>query len=89
MKNGRAMNDSNIINKGSLPGLKEKRYLQKKAIIGFLYKMGELSKPEICRLTNVTTPTVTRMIEELMDEGWVIDRGAGILSGASVLMYFH
>lgn len=26
----RAMNDSNTINKGSLPGLKEKRYLQKK-----------------------------------------------------------
>lgn len=45
----RAMNDSNTINKGSLPGLKEKRYLQKKAIIGFLYRMGELSKPEICR----------------------------------------
>ena len=71
------MNDSNTINKGSLPGLKEKRYLQKKAIIGFLYRMGELSKPEICRLTNVTTPTVSRMIEELMDEGWVIDRGCG------------
>ena len=71
------MNDSNTINKGSLPGLKEKRYLQKKAIIGFLYKMGELSKPEICRLTNVTTPTVSRMIEELMGEGWVIDRGCG------------
>lgn len=71
------MNDSNTINKGSLPGLKEKRYLQKKAIIGFLYRMGELSKPEICRLTNVTTPTVSRMIEELIDEGWVIDRGCG------------
>ena len=39
--------------------------------------MGELSKPEICRLTNVTTPTVSRMIEELIDEGWVIDRGCG------------
>ena len=71
------MNDSNTINKGSLPGLKEKRYLQKKAIIGFLYRMGELSKPEICRLTNVTTPTVSRMIEELIEEGWVIDRGCG------------
>ena len=83
------MNDSNTINKGSLPGLKEKRYLQKKAIIGFLYKMGELSKPEICRLTNVTTPTVSRMIEELMGEGWVIDGDAGIQSGVNVLMCFH
>ncbi|MEY8591187.1 ROK family transcriptional regulator [Butyricimonas hominis] len=71
------MNDSNTINKGFLPGLKEKRYLQKKAIIGFLYKMGELSKPEICRLTNVTTPTVGKMIDELMEEGWVVDRGCG------------
>ena len=71
------MNDSNITNKGSLPGLKEKRYLQKKTIIGFLYKMRELSKPEICRLTNVTTPTISRMLDELIVEGWVVDRGCG------------
>ena len=82
------MNDSNTINKGSLPGLKEKRYLQKKAIIGFLYRMGELSKPEICRLTNVTTPTVSRMIEELIDEGWVIDRGCGNSIGGTRCGYW-
>ena len=83
------MNDSNTINKGSLPGLKEKRYLQKKAIIGFLYRMGELSKPEICRLTNVTTPTVSRMIEELIEEGWVMTGDAEIRSGVNVLTCFH
>ena len=71
------MNDSNGTNKGFLPGLREKRYLQKKTIIGFLYKMGELSKPEICRLTNVTTPTISRMLDELIAEGWVVDRGCG------------
>jgi len=71
------MNDLNGTNKGSLPGLKEKRYLQKKAIIGFLYKTGELSKPEISRLTNVTTPTISRMLDELITEGWVVDRGCG------------
>ena len=65
------------MNKNSLPGLKEKRYQQKKDIIGFLYKMGELSKPEICRLTNMTTPTISRMIDELIDEGWVTDQGQG------------
>lgn len=65
------------INKNSLPGLKEKRYQQKKAIIGFLYKMGELSKPEICRMTNMTTPTISRIIDELIEEGWVTDRGPG------------
>lgn len=63
--------------KNALPGLKEKRYQQKKDIIGYLYKMGELSKPEICRLTNMTTPTISRIIDELMEEGWVIDRGQG------------
>lgn len=63
--------------KNSLPGLKEKRYQQKKDIIGFLYKMGELSKPEICRLTNMTTPTISRMIDELIEEGWVTDQGQG------------
>lgn len=64
-------------NKNSLPGLKEKRYQQKKDIIGFLYKIGELSKPEICRLTNMTTPTISRIIDELIEEGWVTDRGQG------------
>lgn len=66
-----------LTNKNSLPGLKEKRYQQKKDIIGYLYKMGELSKPEICRLTNMTTPTISRIIEELIEEGWVTDRGQG------------
>ncbi len=62
-------------NKTSLPGLKEKRYQQKKNIIGDLYRMGELSKPEICRLTNMTTPTISKIIDELIEEGWVIDQG--------------
>jgi len=70
-----------INTKNTLPGLKEKRYQQKKDIIGFLYKMGELSKPEICRFTNMTTPTISRIIEELIEEGWVIDRGQGASIG--------
>lgn len=68
-------------NKTSLPGLKEKRYQQKKNIIGDLYRMGELSKPEICRLTNMTTPTISRIIEELIAEGWVVDQGQGASIG--------
>lgn len=68
-------------NKTSLPGLKEKRYQQKKNIIGDLYRMGELSKPEICRLTNMTTPTISRIIDELIEEGWVIDQGQGASIG--------
>lgn len=68
-------------NKTSLPGLKEKRYQQKKNIIGDLYRIGELSKPEICRLTNMTTPTISRIIEELIEEGWVVDQGQGASIG--------
>lgn len=68
-------------NKTSLPGLKEKRYQQKKSIIRDLYQMGELSKPEICRLTNMTTPTISRIIEELIEEGWVADQGQGASIG--------
>lgn len=68
-------------NKTSLPGLKEKRYQQKKNIIGDLYRLGELSKPEICRLTNMTTPTISRIIEELIEEGWVVDQGQGASIG--------
>lgn len=64
-------------NKTSLPGLKQKRYQQKKNIIGDLYRMGKLSKPEICRLTNMTTPTISKIIGELIKEGWVIDLGQG------------
>lgn len=65
------------MNKKPLPGLKEKRYQQKKEIIGYLYKSEELSKPEICRLTKMTTPTISRIINELIDEGWVQDLGQG------------
>lgn len=70
-----------LTNKNSLPGLKEKRYQQKKDIIGYLYKNGELSKPEICRLTNMTTPTISRIIDELIGEGWVTDQGQGLSIG--------
>ena len=76
-----------LTTKNSLPGLKEKRYQQKKDIISFLYKMGELSKPEICRLTNMTTPTISRMIEELIDEGWVTDQGQGASIGGKDRIY--
>ena len=64
-------------NKNSLPGLREKRNEQKRKIIRDLYRLGTLSKPEICRLTNMTVPTITRIIEELIEEGWVVNQGQG------------
>ncbi len=68
-------------NKHTLPGLKEKRYHQKKSIIRDLYRFEILSKPEICRLTNMTTPTISKIIDELIEEGWVIDQGQGASIG--------
>lgn len=76
------MNALKIINRGgTLPGLKEKRYMQKRDIVSFLYRVGDLSKPEMCRLTNMTMPTIGRMLGELMEEGWVIDLGCGMSGG--------
>ena len=75
------MNVSGVIAKGGLPGLKEKRYTQKRDIVSFLYRRGDLSKPEMCRLTNMTAPTIGRMLDELMEEGWVVDLGCGMSGG--------
>ena len=67
--------------KQALPGLKEKRARQKREILSFFYKQGKLSKPEICRLTSMTAPTINRIIGELVDTGWVIDCGYGHSAG--------
>ncbi|MDR1415692.1 MAG: ROK family transcriptional regulator [Odoribacteraceae bacterium] len=67
--------------KHALPGLKEKRLQQKKDILTFFYKQGRLSKPEICRMTNMTAPTINRIINELIETRWVVDCGEGISVG--------
>ncbi|MDR2129769.1 MAG: ROK family transcriptional regulator [Odoribacteraceae bacterium] len=69
------------LSKNALPGLKEKRLQQKKDILTFFYKQGKLSKPEICRMTNMTAPTINRIIGELIETRWVIDRGEGVSVG--------
>jgi predicted NBD/HSP70 family sugar kinase len=61
--------------------LKEKRFQQKKDILTFFYKQGKLSKPEICRMTNMTAPTINRIINELIETRWVVDCGEGISVG--------
>jgi predicted NBD/HSP70 family sugar kinase len=67
--------------KNTLPGLKEKRFQQKTDILTYFYRQEKLSKPEICRLTNMTAPTINRIIQELKETGWVIDRGEGVSVG--------
>lgn len=65
------------MNKNALPGFKKKRYQQKKDIIKDFYRLGILSKPEVCRLTNMTMPTISKIVDELVEEGWVVNRGQG------------
>lgn len=67
--------------KRNMPGFKEKRYQQKRGIISHLYKNESLSKPDICRLTNMTAPTISKIIDELIEEGWVEDLGEGASIG--------
>ncbi|MDR2414470.1 MAG: ROK family transcriptional regulator [Odoribacteraceae bacterium] len=69
------------LSKNTLPGLREKRAQQKKEILTFFYRRGKLSKPEICRMTNLTAPTINRIIGELIDTRWVIDCGEGSSAG--------
>ena len=54
------------MNKNALPGFKKKRYQQKKDIIKDFYRWGILSKPEVCRLTNMTMPTISKIVDELV-----------------------
>lgn len=65
------------MNKNALPGFRKKRYQQKKDIIKDFYRLGILSKPEVCRLTNMTMPTISKIVDELVEEGWVVNRGQG------------
>ncbi len=54
-----------------------KKYFQKKSILNFLYQKGPLSNPEICRLTNMSSPSIQKLLRELISEGLVCEEGVG------------
>lgn len=54
-----------------------KKYFQKKSILNFLYQKGALSNPEICRLTNMSSPSIQKLLRELISEGLVCEEGPG------------
>ncbi len=60
-----------------LGNLGRKKYFQKKSIINFLYSRGKLSNPEICKLANMSSPSIHKLLNELMDEGLVREEGMG------------
>ena len=74
-----------LLEKGESPqklaGIEKKRYLLKKKIIRHLYLSGPKSNPEICKSTNMSSPTITGLLNELIEQGIVNEVGAGTSSG--------
>ena len=64
-------------NLDKLGNLGRKKYFQKKSIINYLYSRGSLSNPEICKLANMSSPSIHKLLRELMDEGLVQEEGMG------------
>jgi glucokinase-like ROK family protein len=58
-----------------------KKELLKLHIIEELYRYGSKSIPELCKITNMSTPPITRAIDELMADGFVVGEGIGQSSG--------
>lgn len=58
-----------------------KKYILKKRIIQLLYLEGNKSIPDIGRATGMSIPTITRTINELIDEGLILDNGIGASIG--------
>ncbi len=69
------------INSNGLSNIEHKKIFQKNAIIEYLYKQGPTSNPDIARYTKMSSPTITKLIQELIDYGIVIDMGIGASIG--------
>jgi glucokinase-like ROK family protein len=79
------MQNGNLAN---LTNLSRKRYLQKKRILYHLYYKGHLSNPEICKLTNMSSPSIQKLLSELIGEKLVREEGIGqSIGGRRPLMF--
>ncbi|MGV8826914.1 MAG: ROK family transcriptional regulator [Breznakibacter sp.] len=67
--------DTEVIN--SVSGQERKKFLSKKQIIKFLYRHGILSSAELTNLIRLSTPTTLSYLNELVDEGYIENRGKG------------
>ena len=59
----------------------EKKHLLKTAIIKQLFYKGILTLPDIARLTRKSIPLVTSFIDELVDDGYLIEQGLAPSTG--------
>jgi len=65
------------MNSNGLSNIEHKKIFQKNAIIEYLYKQGPTSNPDIARYTKMSSPTITKLIQELISLEIVIDMGIG------------
>ncbi|MDY0404943.1 ROK family transcriptional regulator [Virgibacillus sp. 179-BFC.A HS] len=49
----------------------------KKLILHCIKQFGPISRAEICKRIQISKPTVSTFVEELIEEGWVIESSAG------------
>jgi len=60
-----------------LSNLEKKKFFLKKNILNHLYQKGSVSNPEICKLTHMSSPSIHKLIGELIDEKLVREEGIG------------
>jgi len=65
------------MNSNGLSNIGQKKIHQKNSIIEYLYKQGPTSNPDIARYTKMSSPTITKLVQELVDLGVVMDMGIG------------
>lgn len=59
----------------------KKRNLLKIRIIKYLYQEGTKSIPELCMIARVSSPTLKRLLDELEEEGLIVELGLGESGG--------
>jgi glucokinase-like ROK family protein len=60
-----------------LNGLERKKFLNKKRIVKYLYRMGSLSSAEITKILHLSAPTTMQYLNELVEDGKIEHRGKG------------
>jgi len=64
-------------NKKDIKNQALKRHLQKKKILNILYKDGPKSNRQISNITHLSSPTIFRLLKDLISEKLVVDFGTG------------
>lgn len=78
-------------NNGNFPlrdSASARKLLYKKQIFNILYLENRKSIADLCNTVSVSVPTMTRIMHELMDEGWVKELGTGKSRGGRRPVFF-